>query len=108
MALMPFRNTIDRYGALAQLFHWVIVALIITQFALGLTADDMPNGLAKFALLARHKAIGATILILAVLRLLWRWTNPKVALPSTMPNWEQRGAHVSHFLLYFLIFAMPL
>ena len=62
---MPTRSTPTRYGAVAQLFHWVIVALIVTQFVLALTADDLPLGVHKLALLARHKSFGMTILMLA-------------------------------------------
>ena len=63
---MPTRSTPTRYGAVAQLFHWVIVALIVTQFVLALTADDLPLGVHKLALLARHKSFGMTILMLAM------------------------------------------
>jgi len=85
---MPLRNTTQRWGAVAQLLHWTIVALIITQFTLATLFDDLPPGAKKLALLARHKSVGITILMLAVLRLAWRWTNPTPPLPDTLKPWE--------------------
>jgi hypothetical protein len=71
---MQLKNTLTRYGALAQLFHWVIVVLIITQFVLALRAEGL-SPIKKIGLLATHKSIGITILVLAVLRLAWRLFN---------------------------------
>ena len=48
---MPNQATPTRYGAVAQLFHWVIAALIVTQFVLARMADDLPLGVHKLALL---------------------------------------------------------
>ncbi|MBX5463656.1 MAG: cytochrome b [Steroidobacteraceae bacterium] len=105
---MPVRNTTARWGSIAQLFHWVIVALIITQFVLANIASNLPLGLAKLAMLARHKSVGITILGLAVLRLLWRWANPTPELPNTLKPHERVLANVTHATLYALLFAMPI
>jgi cytochrome b561 len=105
---MPNAVAKTRYDAIAQAFHWVIVALIVTQFALAWTADDLPLGLHKLVLLARHKSFGMTILMLAMLRVAWRLANPPPPLPHGMSNLERRLAHVTHFALYALLFAMPL
>jgi cytochrome b561 len=105
---MPIRNTTSRWGSLSQLFHWVIVALIITQFVLATWNASLPLGMAKLAVLARHKSVGITILGLAVLRLLWRWMNPSPPLPNTLKPYERVLAHISHVALYTLLFVMPL
>ncbi len=105
---MQIRNTLQRYGAVAQLFHWVIVAAIITQFVLATQAANLGVGPAKIAVLARHKSVGMTIFALAVLRLLWRWMNPVPAMPREMPQWQAVAGRVSHFLLYALILITPL
>jgi cytochrome b561 len=104
---MALRNTTHRWGAVAQLFHWLIVALIIAQVTLASLADDAPPA-RKLTLLARHKSVGITILMLAVVRLLWRWLNPTPELPATLKSWEQVLARTTHALLYVLLFAMPL
>ena len=105
---MPIRNTRERWGSLSQLFHWLIVALILVQAALGLTGLLLPLGVEKLAVLARHKSIGMSILGLAALRLLWRWVNPSPPLPSNLKPHERWLAHFTHVSLYGLLFAMPL
>jgi cytochrome b561 len=103
---MPTRAT--RYGAVSQIFHWIIAALIVVQFALAWSAEDLPNGLHKLALLARHKSFGMTILMLAILRLLWRLTHTAPPLPDGMSRWQRLGARITHVALYTLLFIMPL
>jgi cytochrome b561 len=105
---MVVRNTTVRWGSFAQLLHWLIVALLIAQVILAYSADDLPLGMKKLALLARHKSVGITILGLAAARLLWRWANPTPLLPTTLKPYERRLAHLTHFALYVLLFAMPI
>jgi cytochrome b561 len=105
---MQIRNTELRYGVIAQVFHWAVVALVIAQFVLAIKAHDLPLGPAKIAVLAQHKSIGLTIFGLAVLRLVWRLLNPVPALPPTTPHWQRIVAHVSHGALYALILITPL
>jgi cytochrome b561 len=105
---MPNKTIPVRYGALAQLFHWVIAALIVTQFVLARMAEALPLGARKLGLLARHKSFGMTILMLAVLRLLWRLRTAPPALPLGMSRIEQIAALWTHRAFYVLLFAMPL
>src|ERR1700741_5462936 len=105
---MTFRNTTSAWGAVSKTFHWVIVLLIINQWRIAERADDLPNGPAKIAALGWHKSFGITILALAVLRLVWPWLNPVPSLADVAKTWERALAHISHVLLYALIFALPL
>jgi cytochrome b561 len=105
---MPSQISPTRYSAVAQAFHWIIAALIVTQFVLANLEGDLPIGAHKLALLARHKSVGMTILILAILRLLWRLKNPPPALPAGMTPLERFLARSTHIAFYVLLFAMPL
>jgi cytochrome b561 len=105
---MPNQSSPTRYSAVAQGFHWIIAGLIVTQFTLALIADDLPLGVHKLAVLARHKSFGMTVLMLAVLRLLWRLFNRPPELPAGMSNIEKAFARGTHVLFYVLLFAMPL
>jgi cytochrome b561 len=105
---MQWMNDESRYGAVAQLFHWIIVALIVTQFTLARQVEHLPIGVAKLAVLARHKSVGITILGLALLRLAWRAFNPVPAPPDTTPPWQRTASRISHFLLYALLIVIPL
>lgn len=105
---MLLSNSNDRYGAVAQTLHWLIVALIVVQVTTALLAHDLPFGPHKAALLGRHKSFGMTILMLMVLRLGWRLVNPAPGLPQAMKSHERGLAHASHYALYIILFAMPL
>jgi cytochrome b561 len=105
---MPNADVRTRYGAVAQIFHWVIAALIVTQFVLARMADDLPLGARKLGLLARHKSFGMTVLMLAILRLLWRVNHAPPALPAGMTRFERLAAKGTHAAFYVLLFAMPL
>ena len=105
---MSFRNTKSSWGSLSRGLHWLVVLLIITQWAIAERADSLPLGMAKISALAWHKSIGITVLMLAVVRLVWRLANPVPDLTAETRPWERVLAKVSHFLLYALIFALPL
>ena len=106
--MMAVRNSSTRWGAVSQLLHWLIVALIAVQVTLGLLGAMLPVGIDKLATLARHKSIGITILALAVVRITWRWINPTPALPADLRPFERRLARGTHAALYALLFALPL
>jgi cytochrome b561 len=106
---MQFMNTAQRWGSIAKALHWIIVVLIVAQFALAIMADNLPLGMAKLATLARHKSVGITILGLAALRLCWRFTNRhSPPLPPDLKPYERALAHLTHHGLYLLLFALPL
>src|SRR5690242_10077370 len=105
---MSFRNTTRSWGTLSKALHWIVVILIIGQWFIAERADELPNGLAKLQALAWHKSFGMTILMLAILRLLWRVLNPVPDLTAETKPWERALAKLSHVLLYALIFALPL
>ena len=105
---VEFRNTRDTWGAVARGFHWLIATLVLAQFVIGTIAEEMKLTPTKLDLFVWHKSIGVTILLLAVLRLAWRFGNPPPAPPAGTPGWERKLASLAHWLLYALIFAVPL
>jgi len=99
----------QRYTTTAIGLHWLIAALIVGTFTLGLVMTDIPGfSPTKLRYYAWHKWDGVTVLLLAVLRLLWRLKNRPPALSQAMPAWQRGAAHGLHYLLYVLIFAVPL
>jgi len=113
---MKLLNNARRWGAIAQTLHWVIAALVITQFTLAQLAENAgamkrehPAAvIEQLSLLARHKSVGITILMLAILRLFWRTLSAVPQLPVNTPRWQVRAAHASHTLFYVLLFALPI
>jgi cytochrome b561 len=82
--------------------------LLVIQVTLAEMADDLPAGVRKLTLLARHKSVGITILALVILRLAWRAVNEHPALPGNLKPYERTLARLTHLALYVLLFAMPL
>jgi cytochrome b561 len=102
------RNTADAWGAGAKCLHWTVALLVLAQFFLGWIAATMRLSPLKLDLFVWHKSIGIAILALMGVRVIWRLANRSPDLPSGMPAWERRAAHLGHFLLYVLLIAMPL
>jgi len=97
-----------RYSNVAVTLHWLIVVLLLIQVWLGLTFADMEKGPARAEFFTWHKTVGATILVLTLVRLAYRLTNPPPPYPREMPRWRRNAAIWSHRLLYFLLIALPL
>jgi cytochrome b561 len=105
---MRYRNSAETWGAVARGFHWLIAVLILVQFVIGSNAEEMKLTPAKLDLFVWHKSVGVTVLVLALLRLVWRLANPAPAMPAGTPGWERKLAAIAHWALYGLIFAVPL
>jgi cytochrome b561 len=107
-AQMQIKNSSERYGLIALLLHWSVVVLVVTQVVLAGQAEDTSSLLQKAKILTTHKSIGMTILMLAILRLLWRLMNPTPIPVMGTKAWQERLASIMHWLLYALIFLTPL
>ena len=96
-----------RYSSPAIFLHWLMSVGIVCNFFLGLYMADLKFSMTRLHLFNYHKWTGATILALAALRLLWRLTHrPPADIPA--PQWQHLAAHVTHWGLYALFFAVPL
>ena len=71
-------------------------------------AAEHLSGPDKGALMDNHKALGITILVLSIGRLLWRWTHPVAPLPATLAKWERVLARFVHLAFYVLLIGLPL
>lgn len=98
------------YHHFSRILHWAVAGLIVVQFVLARLAEQAEHAdlsLRELALLANHKSVGITILVLVVVRLAWRVKKPVPALPTGMPRWQTVASHISHWSLYGLLLAMP-
>lgn len=91
----------------ARLLHWVMAPALFVMLLLGAGLVSTVS-VWRPVLLAWHKPLGITLLVLAVLRLVLRLTRGAPRLPASMPVWQRYLAALSHWLLYGLMLAMPL
>jgi cytochrome b561 len=93
-----------QYGTTAKIFHWLIVALLLAQYLIGWLMPDLHRDMKPGAAMTFHVSIGMTILILIVVRLVWRLTHP-VAPESSLAPWQRLTSEAVHWLLYALVLA---
>jgi cytochrome b561 len=105
---MQLGNTRDGYGAVAKFLHWAIVILIIAQYVIIESAEDLPDGIEKLSIITRHKSLGMLVLLLVVARIGWKLVNRGKPAPVAMPPWQRISAAAGHGLLYLLILLQPL
>lgn len=104
---MTWKNSADRWGAVSQSLHWLVVALILVMAWLGLTMTGLPNTPRKVDMYALHKSIGLGILALVLLRLAWRLHAGAPGPVPGSPRWQHRVAAATHGGLYLLLLAIP-
>lgn len=120
-----------RYTTTAIVLHWLIALGIIFLLILGFYMGDIPKEAPKqtdfdvFNLglytwhsateisprtfyFNLHKSIGFTVLVLVVLRVLWRIGHKPPAPLSSYTEKERKLSAAVHHLLYLLMVAMPI
>ncbi len=94
------------FNLTARVLHWGMAVLILTMLFVGV---GMVSSISlRPSLLSLHRPIGIAILLLVILRLGNRLRHPPPPLPADLPSIQKLAAHASHWLLYGLMFAMPL
>jgi cytochrome b561 len=96
-----------RFTPLQRGLHWIMALCILAMLfiGIGMVSTVAPTYL---QLVDIHKPLGISILILAVVRLTVRWRSGTPALPADLPEPMKLAAHLSHYALYVLMFALPL
>lgn len=103
-----WRNTPENYGAVAKILHWLTFVFLFGNAWLGLYMNDLPKGTETEEVYALHRAFGITILLVVLLRLLWRWTNPTPAPPAGLGPGAWRLARLVQGAFYAVMLAMPI
>jgi cytochrome b561 len=96
------------YSMTARAAHWITAVLVIIVFFIGLTMLQVGHGPLQDQLFDWHRSLGATILLIAALRLLWRLGHPPPPLPPDTPGWIKVSAWLSHRLLYAFLLILPI
>ena len=93
------------FPLLSRLLHWTMALLILAMLFIGVA---MVSSLSDYhRLVAIHRPLGILLLMLVAVRLINRLLAPPPPLPAAMPAVLRLAAEVSHWLLYALMFAVP-
>lgn len=100
---------VTRYSNVSRLLHWGMALLILTMLPVGflMVQPGIERSLQN-ALFVYHKNLGVVLLLLIILRVVWRLRNPAPPLPSTVSSGQAFAAHISHLGLYVLMVVVPL
>jgi cytochrome b561 len=104
---MQITNTTHRYGSVAIFLHWIMAILIVGLLVLGIVMTRIPISLFKLKLYGWHKEYGVLVLMLVMLRIVWRIGNKNPSL-AELPLWERLAARGVHWGFYFFMLALPL
>lgn len=96
-----------RYTSVAVALHWVIAIALIVQLYVGFFNDGFPREV-RGDVMSLHKSLGITVLLLSVVRLVWRLMHRPPPLPAGLKPWERSLSHVVHWGLYVVMIGAPL
>lgn len=105
--LVSIRNTELNYGVVAIFLHWLVAFVVIGLFTLGVWMTGLTYYDEWYKLGPDiHKSIGILLLLVMLVRVIWRIFN---VTPKDNPQvnvLQKRVAYGVHLMLYGLIFAM--
>lgn len=99
--------TPQTFSAAQRVIHWLMAVAILAMLFIGVFMVTA-FGPAYLTLVSIHRPLGIAILLLVAVRLVLRFMRPAPPLPRDLPAPMKLAAHLSHWALYALMFAMPL
>ena len=96
------------YTLTARVLHWLVAALVLTMVPLGIVIANEWGGSQQERLYDLHKSVGALLIPVVVVRLIYRLFEKPPPLPADIPAIQQLAAHATHWVLYALLLVQPL
>lgn len=110
---MPLKNSTTHYGSVTRFLHWTIFILFVWQYLSAaimthVGRDNTLLGLTQGNYYDWHKSMGLILLILAIVRLVWRKNTPLPDWAPTLSPAEQVISHRNELRLYWCMFLLPI
>ena len=96
----------ERYPASSKLLHWLVAICVLVTIPVALWMTRAPEGPLQNNLFVLHKALGVTLLILVVLRVINRFVAGAPLPEPGIARWQRAASSAVHGLLYVLLLAM--
>ena len=103
---MQLLNSKIQYGLLAKLFHWITFIALIIQVPFGFYLVGLEFSDRRIDLENIHILVGISIFYITLIRLIWKFLNPKPKEWKSHFKGQALIASANHFLLYLTIFAI--
>ncbi|WP_206952640.1 cytochrome b [Trinickia acidisoli] len=97
---------VSKYDPFARLLHWLIVLLLTAQYVVAWTMPGIHRGTQPVGLIVVHLDLGAFILGIMIVRLLWRFVRTGPDAVEGTP-FTRGVASLTHGLLYLLLIVQP-
>ncbi len=95
------------YDPISRALHWLTVLLVAAEYIIGSVMPSIHRGTPLGTMIKIHLALGSGLLLLIVLRIVWRLTHRAPPAPP-LPVRQQRLAGLTHVALYLALILMPL
>ncbi len=86
-----------------KLLHWLIAIAIIMDLFIAQKFGGVMEDMDRFESRSDHASLGTIVAVLFAIRLYLRFKHGAPLLPSDLPVWQTRIAHLAHWALYGLI-----
>ena len=104
-----FTNSVNSYGVVSRFIHWSMALLILGMIGVGAYMTDLAKeDPLRAQLYSMHKAVGVTLLGLAMIRILWILVSRPPRMPAALQRWEIVLSKSTVGLLYLLMLATPI
>lgn len=91
-----------------MVLHWSVALLMIAATTVGIVMEQMARSPEQREIMNIHKSIGLLILVLALVRIVWRVKEGKLPSLGAMPRWQEISAASIHGILLLLTVVMPI
>jgi cytochrome b561 len=97
-----YKSSLDSWGLVAKIFHWLVALLIIWQLFTGFNLSNLEFSPQKIVFIGIHKIFGTIIFLLIIMRLGWRLYNTPPS-NSNLPKLHRIVSTIVHNFLYLLV-----
>ena len=99
--------SVATYDPVARGLHWLTALLVLAEYLVGSAMPHVRPAPPFAVLVELHLALGSGLLLVVLLRILWRLTH-RPPPPPPLPALHRKLAAMTHFLLYVTLILMPL
>lgn len=99
-------RAVSQFNLVAKVLHWLMATAILAMLFIGVSM--MTSVSWRPWLIDLHRPLGIAILVLVIVRLANRLLRRTPKLPESVPRWQALAARASHWLLYVMMFSLPL
>lgn len=87
--MQTFDNDV-RFGSVSRVLHWVMAIVLVCLWGVGFSlANHLVPQESRKDMMNMHKSIGVIILLIGILRLMWRFANKSPLHMNHIPNFQE-------------------